>query len=101
MKVIHLPTSVGGNAWGLSRGERGLGLESDVLYENTNWLEYPYDIVAPNSKSLFIKYAKRIIQYKNLLNKYDVFHFNFGKTLFDWYGKIDNLDLLFLDNKKK
>ena len=109
MKIIHLPTSVGGNSWGLSRGERLLGLESDVLDEEPNWLEYPCDIhvFSHNSALLSHKYIKKAVSvikktailYK-LLKEYDVFHFNFGKTLFDWFGVLNNMELPVLKGKK-
>ena len=38
MRVLHLPTSVGGNAWGLSQAEKTLGIYSQVLVEENNWL---------------------------------------------------------------
>ena len=31
MKILHCPKNVGGNAWGLSRAERKLGLQSDSI----------------------------------------------------------------------
>lgn len=100
MRVIHLPSSVGGNSWGLSRGERALGIDSDVLYKRHNWIDYPCDILAPDSKFFFYKYIKWMFFYAGLLKKYDVFHFNFGGTFFDWYGVLDNLELPFLKDKK-
>ena len=44
MKILHLPTSVGGNSWGLAQGEKALGLESEVLIDANNWLNYKSDI---------------------------------------------------------
>lgn len=100
MKVIHLPTSVGGNSWGLSRGERQLGISSDVLYESNNWIDYPCDILAPVSNNVYKRYLSLVPLLMELINKYDVFHFNYGKTLFDWYGVINNIELPLLKGKK-
>lgn len=82
-RVLHLPSSVGGHAWGLSRGERTLGLRSDVLSATRNWLDYPADIQldldadSGNVRKLaalsgaFLRYRSR----------YDIFHFNAGSSL--------------------
>ena len=100
MKVIHLPTPTGGNAWGLSRGERSVGLTSDVLYKNTTWLKYPYDINPPESSSRVIKNLKQLSFFHGLVKEYDVFHYNFGQSFFDWPGTLDLFELPFLQGKK-
>lgn len=100
MNVIHLPTSVGGNAWGLSRGERKQGLKSDVLYAEPDLFGYPCDIRIPYSRFWPYRYLKRAYAFLKFLRRYDVFHFNYGKTLFDWFGVLDNLELPLLHSKK-
>lgn len=103
-KVLHLPTSVGGHAWGVAKGERDLGFDSQVLVAANNWLQYPCDIdlgliesdyrIAKAWKLLkgFIKYRKG----------YDVYHFNFGSSLLDFpqYG-LNLLDLPFYSDTAK
>jgi len=89
MKVIHLPTSVGGNSYGLSRAERKLGIDSDVLVLYNNWIQYPADKILFNREpgSVFqgIFHLPQIsYQMIKVQNQYDIFHFNFGKTLFDF-----------------
>jgi hypothetical protein len=82
MKVLHLPTSTGGNAWGLSRGERALGLRSEVLVSQQTQFCYPSDVnldlqgKAPLVRGLSL--AKTFLQVRG---RYDVFHFNFGSSL--------------------
>ena len=88
MKIIHLPTPVGGNAWGLSRGERLLGLKSDVLVAYDNWLHYPaYRVLLTASpRNIFQRMHHGAIFFREMLKirkQYDVFHFNFGTTLLD------------------
>lgn len=88
IKVIHFPTSVGGNAWGLSRAERELGLVSDVLVLHDNWLTYPADRVllksSPTSKREILQTLPiKLKEILHLLKTYDVFHLNFGSSLFD------------------
>jgi hypothetical protein len=83
LKVLHLPSSVGGNAWGLSRGERELGLDSRVMIANQNWINYQADISlglerTPGKAAKLIKLAAAFMSVRN---KYDVFHFNAGSSL--------------------
>jgi len=102
MKILHLPTSVGGNAWGLAQAEKELGLESEVLVAKQNWLNYDADInLNLENKNFF---SQSLILYKtfqNIKNKYDVFHFNYGSSLLDF----QKLGFLLLDlpyyNKSK
>jgi len=81
--VLHLPSSVGGHAWGLSRGERALGLKSDVLTASRNWLNYPSDIqlsvdqASGNLRKLG-EYSRAFLRYRK---HYDIFHFNAGSSL--------------------
>jgi hypothetical protein len=84
MKVLHLPTSVGGNSSALAWGERALGLHSDVLASTRNWLAYPADINLDlqslnSNPRKFLRLAGSFLKYRKA---YDVFHFNAGSTLF-------------------
>lgn len=83
MKVLHLPDSCGGNAWGLAQGEKKLGLESTVLVKSDSWLKYPADISLQlqqiRYKSLGL--LKVFLTFLRIRKKYDVFHFNFGSSL--------------------
>jgi hypothetical protein len=88
MKIIHLPTPVGGGAWGVAAGERELGLQSEVLILYDSWLNYPADriIFKTHPNSYFEKLtnlAVRIKEVTNIRNNYDIFHFNFGTSLID------------------
>lgn len=83
MKVLHLPTSVGGNSYELSRAERKLGLQADVLYQTQNYLGYPGDIVLDDTGSFPKMFAKSVAAAFKIPQQYDVFHFNFGSTLID------------------
>jgi glycosyltransferase involved in cell wall biosynthesis len=84
MKVLHLPTDVGGNAWGLSRGERFHGIKSDVLIETCSKFQFPADIqlnmdlIPPSRGKRFLKLAHTFLKIRN---QYNVFHFNFGRSL--------------------
>ena len=97
MKVLHLPTSVGGNAWGLSRGERALGLDSSVLVLMQNWLNYPSDINLnlQNVPSSLGRLTKLMSAFLSIRKEYDIFHFNFGRSLLSLpYHVMPSLPLL-------
>ena len=83
MRVLHLPTSVGGNAWGLAQGEKALGLDSKVLIAAQNWLNYDADIVLnmQDVNSNYKKVLKLAAAFMQARSRYDVFHFNGGSSL--------------------
>lgn len=87
MKIIHLPTEVGGNASGLAKAERQLGLQSDVLVLSEGF-HYPADKVLfkyPLNSPLrkLISFWPRLREVYSLAHEYDIFHFNFGTSLID------------------
>lgn len=111
MKILHLPTSTGGNSWGLSQAERRLGHTSRVLIADDNPYQYQADIKIPTEfgkKSRIpllpdMRSAYRLSRtFFKIRNRYDVFHFNFGKTLLDFPRiGLDLLDLPYYPKKSK
>ena len=102
MRVLHLPTPTGGNSWGLSLGERTLGLDSDVLVRESNWLDYPCHVnLHLEGKSNANKLARLFLSFLKNRNKYDIFHFNYGMSLIHLpkYG-LYHSDLPFYPRKK-
>jgi hypothetical protein len=103
VRVLHLPTHVGGMPWGLAQGERRLGLESKVLTTSSHWLDYPSDISLHWERKgplgRLLSSFRTFLKYRN---KFDVFHFNFGSTLIDFhrYGAY-HWDLPFYPKNKK
>ena len=102
IKVLHLPTNVGGNSWALSRAERELGLKSDVLVKQIDIFSEKYDILFKTEANK-LKYMKKIYNfYKKAVKKYDIFHFNFGQSLVMKKNNFLNMiDLKYLKYKKK
>lgn len=88
MRVLHLPTAVGGAAWALAQGEKQLGLQSDVLVASHNPHGYGADYdLALERHGRWRKFARLAGAFLRLRGRYDVFHFNFGKSLLhapDW-----------------
>jgi glycosyltransferase involved in cell wall biosynthesis len=83
VKVLHLPTTVGGNPQGLSRHLNYLGLKSVTWTLFQNSYNYPADVVLCDEKdSVFVCQIKRLKYVYQELFQYDVIHFNFGTTLF-------------------
>ena len=107
MRILHLPTSVGGNAYGLSRGERAMGHTSEVLVTEENFFNYPADHVLfsrPSSCRMqsWLRRARLFKTFLSIRNAYDVFHFNFGQSLlhFERLG-LPFLELPFYSGKAK
>lgn len=83
MKVLHLPSSCGGNAWRLAQGEKALGLASQVLYTHGHWTGYPCDLRLGLSPDMFgpAKALALLRAFVRLRGMFDVFHFNYGSSL--------------------
>jgi hypothetical protein len=80
---LHAPADVGGHAYGLSRGERELGYESDVVVISSGPFGYGFDrnLDAGISHPVWKRLASRALFLARAAREYDVFHFNFGQTL--------------------
>ena len=97
-KILHLPTEVGGNAYGLSRGERAWGRDSEVLVAFGSSFGFPADRVlytgpSPNRGVYWLRRARLVREFFALRKAYDVFHFNCGTTLLDPHGLGNLVDL--------
>lgn len=95
MKVLHCPTDTGGNPWGLSRAERKLGVHSDVMVFRSSLYKYHADIDFNFKKKISLgREAKRWKFFQDAIKKYDIFHFNFAKSILDYpYFFLDYLEL--------
>lgn len=102
MKVIHLPTAVGGNAWNLSSAEKKHGIDSTVLNIGNSKFGFGCDIKKDWDKNKFTYPIKAYLFYKKAIHNYDIFHFNFGRTIFDYkFSMINMIDLIYLKRKNK
>lgn len=103
MKILHLPASVGGNAIGLSQGEKAIGLDSRVLTFGKTRFNYPQDIcINVEDKNIFLQGYKRLQAFLKYRTEFDIYHFNFGSTLIHapQYG-LNLLDLPFYKKDAK
>ncbi|HOX22891.1 MAG TPA: glycosyltransferase [Elusimicrobiales bacterium] len=90
MRILHLPTSVGGHANALSRAERKLGQDSRVMLAFDNYLDYDADIKlglrADTRTEQWLAFFKLAATFLKIRSAYDIYHFNYGKTLLDFYN---------------
>jgi glycosyltransferase involved in cell wall biosynthesis len=90
MKVIHLPSTVGGNPQGISRHLRELGIDSKTWTLVQNYFAYPSDYVILNeSDSIFKKDLKKSFALRYIF-QFDIVFFNFGTGLYDPYYETIN-----------
>ncbi|MBE1426396.1 hypothetical protein H4684_003061 [Desulfomicrobium macestii] len=99
-RILHLPTEVGGNGYGLSRGERAHGLRSDVLVAFGSSFGFPADrtLYTGPSANRLVYWGRRlnlVREFLGLRDAYDVYHFNFATTLLDPHGTGNLADLPF------
>ncbi len=104
MRVLHCPTDTGGHAWGLSRAERALGIESDVMVRRSSWQRFPTDIDLRLREGLLPAQILRVLTFlARAIRRYDVFHFNWGMSILDhrsWNINYLELPLLKRLNKR-
>lgn len=82
LKLLHIPHSVGGNAYNLSCHLKKLGLESESWSLRNNFFNYKSDYVIISDKDNFvIAEIKKFLALRYVFF-YDVIFFNFGSTLF-------------------
>lgn len=81
LRILHLPSATGGQAWALSRAEKDLGFKSFNLIYKSSKFGYKSD------QNLDLRKYNRLIRYiiqtyclLVSLFKYDIFHFYFGQT---------------------
>jgi len=94
MKVIHLPTTVGGNPQGISRHLRELGVESETWAVSQNYFGYPADKVLTNEKDGLVKKELYKLFALRYVFKCDIAFFNFGSGLYTPYYAINVLTKL-------
>lgn len=82
MRVIHLPTSTGGNPQGVSRHLQELGVQSETWVMNRNLYDYPVDkVLTDPDDSLLVREVKRLLGLRYVA-QCDVVFYNYGTSLF-------------------
>jgi hypothetical protein len=82
VRILHAPADVGGHAFGLSRGERDLGHESDVAVLAAGPYGYGADVrLDLTGKPVWRRFATRAQLVRRAIGDYDVVHLNFGQPI--------------------
>jgi hypothetical protein len=103
MKVLHLPTSVGGMGWALAEAERAHGLDSRVLVLYQNDYHYPADIdLHLERRGLAGRLAGHAAAFIRYRSGFDAYHFNYGSSLLHFLRRgVTMLDLPFYDSQAR
>ena len=85
MRVLHGPVNVGNQPWVLSRYERHLGIQSDVVVNYSTWFGYQVD----RCLSDYARRSARAITARLLFGlsapwRYHVLHYYFGRSFMTW-----------------
>jgi glycosyltransferase involved in cell wall biosynthesis len=95
LRVLHVPGTVGGNPQGLARAERALGVDSVSVALVASPFGYRPDRVLrepPGARLRFeLRRARLLIE---AMTRYDVVHFNFGRTIVPRHLRMLDLPLL-------
>lgn len=79
MRILHLPSSIGSNAYNLAIGEKKNGAVSTVLIDDPTLYSNKADIIFHPHKFLLL--FQWIWFCAANAHKYDLFHYNFGRGL--------------------
>ncbi len=95
MKILHAPFNIAGQASIISRAQRKLGIQSDVMVFSQTYLEYENDIILNiNTKPLASKFGVVLKNFLYCIRTYDIFHFHFGSSLLPFLIDMHILKLL-------
>lgn len=85
MRILHGPVNVGNQPWTLSRAERALGHQSDVVQNYGTWIGYPADrTLAEVGKKSWRAAVRRSAFALSAPFRYDVLHYYFGRSYLLW-----------------
>ncbi|NIX76823.1 glycosyltransferase [Microvirga terricola] len=97
MRVLHGPVNIGNQPWVLSRHERQLGIDSELVVNYTPSLGYKADrVVSPLGWVSEEEMRARLLNGLRAPFDYDVLHYYFGRSLMYWddYGSRNYLPFL-------
>jgi hypothetical protein len=104
IRVLHCPTNTGSHPSGLARAERSLGLESVTASFSSNKMVTEADISVSLSGSPLTAELRRLRFFAANRKRFDIFHFNYGRSLFYYpkaLGLLDFWDLPLLKRAGK
>lgn len=82
MKILHIPTDVGGNPTHISQGLSALGVDSKVFVWTKSKYDYAVDMEVHSNQGVnrFLREFLRIKAILFTVKNCDIVHFNFGKS---------------------
>lgn len=80
MRVLHIG-NIAGVPQELSKAQRKLGLESDVISFQPHAFEYEVDMYRPTKLPFPLKYAERLGSLYAIAENYDIFHFHWSSAV--------------------
>ena len=90
MRVIHLPTTVGGNPQGISKHLNRLGVKSETWTLSQNYFGYPADkVICKENRGILVRELKRVLALRYIFRA-DVVFFNFGNGFFSPFVAIND-----------
>lgn len=90
MRVIHLPSTVGGNPQGISRHLNQLGVQSETWTIRQNYLAYPVDkVISGDSDNMILREVKKLFALRYVF-RCDLVFFNVGSGLYCPFFSYDN-----------
>lgn len=84
MRVLHCPTTVGGNPQGLCRAERQLGLDSWSVALTQTKFNYAVDEILWDASLSMVEKQKRAWRLLSRAREFDIIHYNFGSPILPW-----------------
>jgi hypothetical protein len=85
LRVLHAPCNIGNQPWGLSRAEREIGLQSELVVNHTSSFDYPADrVLGEIGQGGANALLARLIPAIAAPYDHDVVHYYFGRSLLDW-----------------
>jgi hypothetical protein len=86
MKVLHGPVNVGNQPWTLSRHERAVGVNSELVVNFKTWLDYRVDrCLGEAGKRTPRAVLRRLSFGLTAPFRYDVIHCYFGLSFLSWH----------------
>jgi glycosyltransferase involved in cell wall biosynthesis len=104
IRVLHCPTNTGSHPVGLARAEQSLGLESVTASFSARPIVSGVDVSVSLSDFPPIAELQRLCFFAANYRRFDVFHFNYGRSMFYYpraLGFLDFWDLPFLKRAGK
>lgn len=94
LRVLHAPSDVGGQAWGVRLAERKIGLDSRSMVLDSTRFNFDADYKL-NLKDYprLVRLWKRIKFFFWAIKNFDIFHFYFARTLLPLYVDLPILKL--------